>query len=406
MRLRSQFIHKQINRLRGIDGGVSFTKVGWPNNQIIQAAGPNTTATAARGDQVGEGDHSVVQFGQWLYLFSLQWDDAPGHPTGVGLARTAVAEGGVPGTWKKFLCGPDNSCGFTAPGIGGNSSMLGNISGSTVTWRNISADNVSGDARFVIEFISIGTRGPWHDPEMTGHGPRLAFAQPPAMEPPLTWVQAEEPLVFADDESWARTNASAELYAYPSVVVDPSDGVLWFYYTYLLPGGTFSQRYFVRRRIDVAPRGAHDMGFRGSRVVLTMFQGGPRAGGRDADWWASTAVMPPSANYSRVAVVGTMLVTGGVGRTKLIDCYIDAWGDHMVSREAECTVTGTRSLRTLGFVLDADGAAAAKAAGLTTVLLYRCFDNNTKNHAVSLTADCAGKGVTEFALGHMISTAL
>jgi hypothetical protein len=77
-----------------------------------------------------------------------------------------------------------------------------------------------------------------------------------------------------------------------------------------------------------------------------------------------------------------------------------------VSREAECTVTGTRSLRTLGFVLDADGAAAAKAAGLTTVLLYRCFDNNTKNHAVSLTADCAGKGVTEFALGHMISTAL
>jgi hypothetical protein len=103
--------------------------------------------------------------------------------------------------------------------------------------------------------------------------------------------------------------------------------------------------------------------------------------------------------------MGTVLVTGGDGRVKLVDCLITQWGDHMIAQESECNATlhpSVVNLRTLGFVLDDGGAAAAQAAGLTTQSLYRCFDNATKNHAVSFSADCTGRGEAEFVLGHVV----
>lgn len=206
------YTNKSIAYAESHDGGLSFKKQGWPHNQIIQANGANTTATAARGQQVGEGDHSIVVVGSWLYLFFLEWDDAPDHPTGIGLARSAMADGGVPGSWKKYHCPAGVACGFTSDGIGGPSSMVTNISGSTVTWRP-TVDS-SGAADGPGEFISIGTRGPWHDATTFGHGARLAFARPAEGEPPAVFEQLAEPLIFADDESWSRSNASRELYAY------------------------------------------------------------------------------------------------------------------------------------------------------------------------------------------------
>ena len=276
------YTNKSIAYAESHDGGLSFKKQGWPHNQIIQANGANTTATAARGQQVGEGDHSIVVVGSWMYLFFLEWDDTPDHPTGIGLARSAVSDGGVPGSWKKYHCPAGAECGFTSDGIGGPSSMITNISGSTVTWRP-TVDS-SGGVDAPGEFISIGTRGPWHDAATFGHGARLAFARPAVGDPPAAFEQLAEPLIFADDESWSRSNASRELYAYDSVVADPNDPTsLWFYYTYLLPGGTFNERYFVRRSIELQQR---HTSFRASRVAFTLLRGAARAGGRDGDWYA------------------------------------------------------------------------------------------------------------------------
>jgi hypothetical protein len=56
-------------------------------------------------------------------------------------------------------------------------------------------------------------------------------------------MRTAEPLIYADAESWDRGNVSQELIAYPSLVVDPINAsVMWFYYTYLEPGAGFRDR--------------------------------------------------------------------------------------------------------------------------------------------------------------------
>ena len=391
------YTNKSVAYAESQDGGLTLEKKGWPHNQIIQANGANTTATAARGQQVGEGDHSVVVVGPWIYLFFREWDETPEHRTGIGLARSAVSSGGVPGSWKKYHC-PAARCGFTSDGIGGPSSMVSNIPGSVVAWRPATR----GDAGGLGEFVAIGTRGAWHDPALYGHGARLAFSRPAVDEPPVAFEPMAEPLIFADDESWSRNNASRELYAYDSIVADPNDpSALWFYYTYLQPGGTFSERYFVRRSVTLEQ---HTTAFRASRVVLMLLRG-PTRDGRSGDWWATSAVVPAAENYTQASEpsLGAVLVTGGPGRKRLTDCFISQWGDHFVANDGECSSSGTVNLRTLGFALDDSGAAVAKAAGVSTVPLFRCFDNATKNHAVSLSESCDGKGKLEFSLGHIVA---
>eukprot|EP00037_Helgoeca_nana_P028624 m.337593 g.337593 ORF g.337593 m.337593 type:complete len:302 (+) comp27796_c0_seq6:46-951(+) len=44
----NSYTNKSIAYAESTDGGGSFTKVGWPSNQIIQAAGPNTTVLRLR----------------------------------------------------------------------------------------------------------------------------------------------------------------------------------------------------------------------------------------------------------------------------------------------------------------------------------------------------------------------
>ena len=421
------FTNKSIAYAESHDGGLTFVKKGWPDNQIILPSLGNTTQRGSRGQQIGEGDHSVVTVGKWIWLFFTEWDVPEGKPRSVGVARSAVKDGGVPGTWHKYFCGvveeklksssvspSASSCGFTSNGLGGNSSALAGMPGSVVTWRP-SSSNKAG------EFIAIGTRlkFPDENPTLVGHGARLAFSQPANVgEPPLLWEAASEPLLFVDEESWSRTNQSRELYAYDSVVVDPvNSNVLWFYYTYLVPGGTFHSRYFIRRRIDFVDADHSSSSTavgcgRSSRAVITALQGELRKGGerkREGDWWFSTAAVHD--NYTSLGSAGwTVLATGGKGRTKLVDCYINQWDDHFVAREFECSggggggggstllhavnATGTLNLRTLGFVFDescSDGVV---------VPLYRCFNNVTKNHAVSMNASCYGYGKTEFLLGY------
>ena len=148
-----------------------------------------------------------------------------------------------------------------------------------------------------------------------------------------------EPLIFVESESWARTNNSRELYAYDSLVADPNEpSSLFFYYTYLFPGGTFKERYFVRRRVQIDKQ---SMAFRASRVVLRLSRGPARVDGRGGDWWATTAVIPQADNYTRVCPVGTLLVTGGPGRKRLTDCYITQWDDHFIADEGDHCGTGT-----------------------------------------------------------------
>ena len=241
--------------------------------------------------------------------------------------------------------------------------------------------------------------------------PRSLWRETQTALPPLACASWSTERVRDSRPSDLRSNASSrargwrtarELYAYDSIVADPNDpSALWFYYTYLLPGETFSQRYLVRRSVTLEQ---HTAAFRASRVVLMLLRGSSRDG-RLGDWWATSAVVPAAENYTQASepALGAVLVTGGPGRKRLTDCFISQWGDHFIANDGECNSSGTVNLRTLGFALDDSGAAVAKAAGVSTVPLFRCFDNATKNHAVSLSQSCDGKGRLEFSLGHIVA---
>jgi hypothetical protein len=162
----------------------------------------------------------------------------------------------------------------------------------------------------------------------------------------------------------------------------------------------FRERYFLRRRVDTEQQRTN---FRASRVALDLRRGPQRTDGRAGDWWATTAFIPDQDGFAPAGAVGTVLVTGGPGRMRITDCYVTSWDDHFVARDGECNVTGTVALRTLGFLLDKQGAALASRAGLGSSPLYRCFDNSTKNHAVSLDKQCDGRGKTEFVLGYTMT---
>lgn len=322
-------------------------------------------------------------------------------------AKTAAAALRKTDSWESHLRLP-TSRGRLSPGetprTVGSTCALGRCSGKS--------EPTLSPPRFVFSFSAVSSTFPnlrcgyfSISPLLAGFGPRLSFSRPDSPgDAPVSWQPANEPLIFADSGSWDRANTSHELIAYASVVVDPTESdQLWFYYTYLEPGAGFTQRYFVRRRVDTV---TSSQPFLAGAVVLTMLKGPARAG-RAGDWWATTAVNVPNSNYTRVgAVGGAVFVSGGPNRTRLVDCYISGWDDHMVGYETECTVGSlgpTVGIRTLGFVLTEAGAADAQRAGVTTTQIFRCFDNATKNHAISSDPHCQGYGGSEFPLGYVLS---
>lgn len=101
--------HKSIAYAESYDGGLTWDKPGYPDNQIITA--PGYIPDALYDD---EGDFSVVVNGEYFYLYFLTSRDHRTH-----LARSLIASGGGPGTWYKYYQGD-----FTEPGLGGESDPM------------------------------------------------------------------------------------------------------------------------------------------------------------------------------------------------------------------------------------------------------------------------------------------
>lgn len=106
--------HESIAYAESRDGGASWTKTGYPRNQII--TGPPAYAQA--------GNVSIVPFGPYLYAYY-----SGEYPF---VARAPLASAGRPGSWRKYFCTGDRedagSCGFTQPGIGGRSTKVQTLS--------------------------------------------------------------------------------------------------------------------------------------------------------------------------------------------------------------------------------------------------------------------------------------
>lgn len=347
--------HKSVGYAESYDGGLTFTKPNYPNNQVITAPVTNPSP-----DADDEGDHRVIRVGDYLYMYFLATEDWRIH-----LARSQTIDGGMPGTWQKYFQGQ-----FNQPGLGGDS--------SPIPWESLARSWVSYNT-YLKRYIGFG--GFWGGNESEGYG--FAFS-----DDGINWVASPYMAVTSTDEWLNRNENSEELIAYHSFISlygndDQLGDTFWMYYMYLNPGESFDQRYLLRRKIKMAYTSSTNPIDLVPHIALTQYSNG-------ADTWITTVNTNP--NYALESIVG-YLFTANIPHSKPVyDCYIDIWDDHMISTIADCEET--KYLRRLGWISEIEFPGSK--------LIYRCFDIVANNHFISSDPQCNG-AVTEWPIGYLVT---
>lgn len=123
-----------IGYIRSLDGGVTWQKPNYPNNQII-------TGFSADGKVGGADAGSLIPVkeadGKW-YFYLYYFEHTNIHETrGTALARAPISEAGNPTSWLKYRCSYKDVCGFKTPGLGGNFTKIPTLDGqSWVTYND------------------------------------------------------------------------------------------------------------------------------------------------------------------------------------------------------------------------------------------------------------------------------
>lgn len=92
------------------DGGVTWQRKG----QVV--TGKNASPPGERIS--GAGQPSVIQVGEYLYMYYIDWNGQ--DPDAIHLARAPFASGGAPGSWEKWTTqgfGPSGMGGYSDPVI-------------------------------------------------------------------------------------------------------------------------------------------------------------------------------------------------------------------------------------------------------------------------------------------------
>jgi hypothetical protein len=408
------YTNKSIAYAVSTDGGLTFAPQPMPGpgnpgaNQII--AGNNFSST----HQTGEGDHSVFQLGDFLYLFFIEWDgpEAIHGGTTAGVARSAVADAGRPGTWRKYYKGA-----FAEPGVGGHSDSV-DIPGTSIVPVPAVGQLIATGVIF-----SAALNVAWCD----------------ASDPPVSWRPAPSgPMFNADWSSWDRTINSSELFGYPALTGPqgtnngiPTDGA-FVYFTYLAPGTDFTQRYLVRRPLEILEGSASNA----STVALAALSVWSSAPAQALRLWPTTGPITPPAGYNLSVATLAYLPTWAPPApapqlAPLRECLLQG-GAHApavpiavaLTRDGECGAQGTpfaagTYLRTSGWaagsVVDAEALgwgmvtqpASGQAFGATPGALWRCVGSGPANFTVTFSDEtCAGAGAgwrPDVLLGYALS---
>jgi len=345
--------HKSGAYAESYDGGLTFVKVNYPNNQVLTGTDQPTD-----GQQTGAGDLSVIRWRDKYWMYFYDWNQS----AGTGVAISSLQDGGKPGTWKKWYNGS-----FSQPGLGGNTTIIG--------WFGTSVSHYQPADRLALIVVDVGFGGVRL--RFTNNG--VDFNE-----------QLGEPLMVVEDENWLNRDQTGELIGYPSIMA-PNGSRSWidrFYltYMYLQPNENFQKRYIVVREVLVTtnPQPVSPQ----VRIALTRYFSSNRN-----DHWVTTA-MPPS-DYQKEYILGYLFTKDYGGMTKVVDCYIPDWDDHMVDI-GNCPA-GTIKLRTLGWVYSNSQPG--------TVALHRCYFPDWTDHWVStIPCDQEGSGVQEEFIIGWVST--
>eukprot|EP01084_Bolivina_argentea_P138538 243854_1 len=372
------YTNKSIAYALSTNGGLSFTKPNYPNNQIISP--PNSTTQHT----TGEGDHQIAVINSsTLYLYFMEFDGY-NDTTTTGLARSH--QNGLPGTWYKYLNGE-----FKSPGLGGDSSLIANITGTCVRYRAEYDD-----------FIAMGSF--MADNEI-GYGPRLSFSKNGID----SWIPMKEPLIFVDENSWVFNGN--EFLAYVSLVSTNIvfnekrniydflfNNSYWLYYTYIPPNNNANNKYLTQRSLNIVQNpNVIPVNVPQVLIALSYYY----SSGKD-DSWITTALIPISDKYEIVNEVYGMIMTQPINAlsVRVYDCYIQhPSSDHMIALQNECESAHGNILRTLGWLY----SKQMDNEYLNTKTLYRCFDSSKSDHFVSFDQNCDNKGTEQVLLGYIIT---
>lgn len=342
---------KSVAYAESNDGGFSFTKPDYSSNQVIVAPLAYTELITA-----DEGDHHVIQMGDYLYMYFLA-----GRNWQIHLAHSHISDGGRPGTWQKYFNGT-----FSQPGVHGESSPI-------AVWDDLATSWVSFNT-YLNRYV--GFSGKWQ----RGFGLSLSADG-------MNWA-ALPYLIIPTEGEWLNRDAdSKELAAYPSLISTYGDSnhiddTFWLYYMYLNPGKGFDDRYLLRRKIHLEWTDSDMQIELVPHIALVQYR-------NNDDTWATTT--NTYTNYESVETVGYLFTDQIPNSKPVYDCYIDFWDDHMLTID-DPTCGNATYLRRVGWI--------STIPFDNSVQVYRCFDEARTNHFVSTDPNCEGQD-TEWSMGYL-----
>jgi hypothetical protein len=350
--------HMSVAYAESYDGGRTFVKPNYPNNQVITAP-----PTYTNPDLDDEGDHRVIRIGDYLYLYFLATRDWRIH-----LARSHILDGGRPATWQKYYNGS-----FNQPGLTGESSAIAD-------WRTLGRSWVSYNS-YLNSYLGLSGIWPYGQDRQKGWG----FAVSPDG---LKWI-ALPYLVLPSEGKWVEREKKLELELanYPSLISiygdsDQIGDTFWLYYMYINPYEDFDQRYLVRRKIHISTTTSSAPIDLVPRIALSKYQ-------KLNDTWFTTTNTDPT--YQFIETIGYLFTDEVPNSIPLYDCYIDSWNDHvLVPNDKSCG--GERYLRPVGWISTVPFA--------NSIRVYRCWDPAALNHFISTDPNCEGK-TTEWPMGYL-----
>lgn len=347
--------HKSIAYAESRDGGLTFTKPDYPDNQVVRSP-----YGGASGHHTGRGAPSVVRRDGHFYLYYQ--DVRPDLSTVTAVARAPVSSGGVPGSWRNYTEGADGRGSWTADALGGPATALE----TTVPASSVSVHTPSDEVVLVRQHATSG--GVVLQVSSDG----IHFKALP--EPIVPYLASQ---VRTD---WGEVNRQ-QVIGYTSIVADDGarewGGSFSLFHLYVFPGGTLrGERYLVRREVTVTEARADQPR---STIALTEYVD-PGSG----DTFGTSA--PMLEEYAAGEVLGFLLGSPGADRRPLFECT-SAGGDRFVA--AACG-TGARTGRLVGYVFkeQQDG----------TVGLVRCV-TDAGDRFTTTAEDCDSRGSSQSELG-------
>ncbi|MDQ3252811.1 MAG: hypothetical protein M3R15_02715 [Acidobacteriota bacterium] len=347
--------HKSVAYAYSEDWGLTFIKPNYPNNNVLSAA-----ENSVQGRTTGQGDQTVIKFGKYYLMYFL---DNETYRTGV--ARSPISNCGLPGSWSKWHKGL-----FTEPGIRGKFTPLGLLGTSSSLYRDPSSNQA---------YVALIGVDKWFG------GFKMSLSSDG-----INFEQVQDPLLYVPQEEWVRDSNKGELLIYPSVVAPDANSSwrnsFYLFYTYLQPGEDFSNRYLIRRKVEVSSPGK--LTSPQVKVELSSYYSTRR--GRH---WVTTTMVPDEYTFEKR--VGYVFTSFKRGMQELQECYRPARDQHVVG--ISCSgIQNSKKLRTLGWIW------AEQRAG--TVPLYSCYKDSTEDHFVSALHKCENyQARTEFTLGYVLS---